>query len=198
MQYECQSASSALLAGFDSVWPAIELEPDVLYMDEGDILTSAGSAAGLDLCLEIIRKDFGASMANSVARRLGVSPHCEGGQARFVEKLVGDASTPWLSYLLDWVQNNLHKTITVDHLAAQAHMSKRTLNRRFAEATGTSPLDWVTKQRIGLAKDLLETTQISVEEVAEKCGFGSTSTLRHHFREEVKLSPNTHRSRFKN
>lgn len=181
-----------------TAYPTIELEPDVLYVDEGDILTSAGSAAGIDLCLHIIRKDFGVSIANAVARRLVVSPHREGGQAQFIEKPVGDASSPWLSYLLDWVQSNLHKTITVDHLAAQAHMSKRTLNRRFAEATGTSPLDWVTKQRIGFAKDLLETTQISVEAVAERCGFGSTATLRHHFRQVVKLSPNTYRARFQN
>jgi len=181
-----------------TAYPTIELEPDVLYVDEGDILTSAGSAAGIDLCLHIIRKDFGASIANAVARRLVVSPHREGGQAQFIEKPVGDASTPWLSYLLDWVQSNLHKVITVDDLAAQAHMSKRTLNRRFAEVTGTSPLDWVTKQRIGFAKDLLETSQISVEAVAERCGFGSTATLRHHFRQMVKLSPNTYRSRFQN
>jgi AraC family transcriptional activator FtrA len=177
-------------------FPAIQLQPDVLYVDEGDILTSAGSAAGIDLCLHIVRKDFGTLTANKVARRLVVSPHREGGQAQFIDKPVGDPSNPWISHLLEWVQARLQNPITIDQLAKQARMSKRTLSRRFAEATGTSPLDWMTGLRIRLAKDLLETTELSVEEVAEKCGFGSAPTLRHHFRTSVKLSPNAYRLRF--
>jgi AraC family transcriptional regulator, transcriptional activator FtrA len=177
-------------------FPLIKLQADVLYVDEQDILTSAGSAAGIDLCLHIIRKDFGTVVANKVARRLVVSPHPEGGQAQFIDKPVGDEANPWLSHLLDWAQMRLHKQITVGHLAKEAHMSKRTLTRRFDEATGTSPLNWITALRVRRPKDLLETTTLSVEEIAEQSGFGSAAVLRHHFRARVKLSPNIYRVRF--
>jgi AraC family transcriptional regulator, transcriptional activator FtrA len=178
-------------------FPDIQLQPDVLYVDEEDILTSAGSAAGIDLCLHIIRKDFGTKTVNTVARRLVVAPHREGGQAQFIDRPVGEQTNPWLSQLLDWVQVRLHTSITVEQLADQAHMSRRTLSRRFAETTGTSPLDWVTNLRIRRAKDLLETTKLSVEEVADQCGFGSAPTLRHHFRARVRLGPSSYRARFK-
>jgi len=177
-------------------FPEIQLQPDVLYVDEEDILTSAGSAAGIDLCLHIIRKDFGTKTVNSVARRLVVSPHREGGQAQFIDKPVGEQTSPWLSQLLEWVQVRLHTPLSVEQLAGQAHMSRRTLNRRFVETTGTSPLDWITSLRVRQAKDLLETTAISMEEIADRCGFGSAPTLRHHFRARVKLSPSTYRARF--
>jgi AraC family transcriptional regulator, transcriptional activator FtrA len=177
-------------------FPLIQLQPDVLYVDEEDILTSAGSAAGIDLCLHIIRKDFGTVVANKVARRLVVSPHREGGQAQFVDKPVGEEAHPWLSKLLDWTQTRLHLSVTVGQLAKEAHVSKRTLSRRFAETTGTSPLDWVSGLRVRRAKDLLETTKLSVEEIAEQCGFRSAAVLRHHFRRRVTLSPNTYRERF--
>jgi AraC family transcriptional regulator, transcriptional activator FtrA len=179
-----------------SAFPMIQLQPDVLYVDEGDILTSAGSAAGIDLCLHIIRKDFGTLTANKVARRLVVSPHREGGQAQFIDKPVGDQTNPWLTHLLDWAQVRLRDRITVTQLATRARMSKRTLSRRFAEVTGTSPLDWITALRVRHAKDLLETTALSMEEIADHCGFGSAPTLRHHFRARVKLSPNAYRARF--
>ncbi len=179
-----------------SAFPLIQLQPDVLYVDDGDILTSAGSAAGIDLCLHIIRNDFGTLIANNVARRLVVSPHREGGQAQFIDKPVGDQTSPWLAHLLEWVQVRLHNSITVEQLASQARMSKRTLSRRFAETTGNSPLDWITSLRVRRAKDLLETSALSVEEVADRCGFGSAPTLRHHFRTRVKLTPNSYRTRF--
>jgi len=178
-------------------FPLIQLQPDVLYVDEGDILSSAGSAAGIDLCLHIIRKDFGAVVANQVARRLVVPPHREGGQAQFIDKPVGEEAHPWLAQLLEWTSARIQKQITVERLASVAHVSKRTLSRRFAETTGTSPLDWVTGLRVRRAKDLLETTALSVEEIAEECGFGSSAVLRHHFRMRVKLSPNMYRSRFR-
>jgi AraC family transcriptional regulator, transcriptional activator FtrA len=177
-------------------FPLIQLQPDVLYVDEQDILTSAGSAAGIDLCLHIIRKDFGTVVANKVARRLVIPPHREGGQAQFIDKPVGEEAHPWLSHLLDWVQRRLHNQITVEQLASQARMSKRTLSRRFVATTGTSPLDWITSLRVRQAKDLLETTSLSVEEVADRCGFGSAPTLRHHFRTRVKVAPNTYRDHF--
>ncbi len=180
-----------------SAFPAIRLQPDVLYVDEGDILTSAGSAAGIDLCLHIIRKDFGTLTANKVARRLVVSPHREGGQAQFIEKPVDGQASPWLSPLLDWSQERLHNGITVAQLANRAGVSKRTLSRRFVETTGTSPLDWITALRVRRAKDLLETTMLSMEEIADRCGFGSAATLRHLFRARVKLSPNVYRARFR-
>jgi len=181
---------------FRAAFPLIHLQPDVLYVDEGDVLTSAGSAAGIDLGLHIIRKDFGTLIANKVARRLVVSPHREGGQAQFIDKPVGEQTSPWLSHLLEWAQVRLRERITVTQLAARTRMSKRTLSRRFAEVTGTSPLDWITALRVRRAKDLLETTALSMEEIADQCGFGSAPTLRHHFRERVKLSPNAYRSRF--
>jgi len=178
------------------MYPRVRLEPDVLYVDEGDILTSAGSAAGIDLGLHIIRKDFGTLAANAVARRMVVSPHREGGQVQFIDRPVSEQSSPWLAHLLDWVQARLGDPISVDQLARQAHTSKRTLSRRFADALGTSPLDWITNLRVRHAKDLLETTERSVEEIAADCGFGSAPTLRHHFRARVALSPNAYRRRF--
>lgn len=178
-------------------YPLIRLEPDVLYVDEQDIMTSAGSAAGIDLCLHIIRKDFGALIANRVARRLVVSPHREGGQAQFVDKPVGEQAHPWLAHLLEWTRKRLHERITIGQLSEEAHMSKRTLTRRFAETTGTSPLNWITTLRVQRAKDLLETTTLSIEEIAGQCGFGSAPVLRHHFRARIRLSPNLYRARFR-
>ena len=179
-----------------SAFPLVRIEPDVLYLDEGDILTSAGSAAGIDLCLHIIRKDFGAIAANTVARRAVVPPHREGGQAQFIDKPIGEAAHPWLSKLLHWAHGRLQGPITVAELARAAHTSKRTLSRRFTATTGVSPLQWITGLRVRRAKDLLETTTLSIEEVAQEAGFGSAAVFRHHFRMGVKVSPSTYRGRF--
>ena len=178
-------------------FPRVRLEPDVLYVDEGDLLTSAGSAAGIDLCLHIIRKDFGTEVANAVARRAVVSPHREGGQAQFIDMPVGEAANPWLSTLLHWVNARLDKRITIDQLADAAHVSPRTLTRRFASTTGTSPHQWITGLRVRRAKDLLETTTLSIEEVADASGFGSAALLRHHFHASVKVSPSSYRRLFR-
>jgi AraC family transcriptional activator FtrA len=177
-------------------YPEIQIQPDVLYVDEGRILTSAGSAAGIDLGLHIIRSDFGTLVANQVARRLVMPPHREGGQAQFIERPVGDEGSPWLSKLLEWVERHLTEDLTADRLARQACVSKRTLARRFVETTGTSPAAWVTGLRMARVKELLETTTLSVEEVADQCGFGSSFTLRHHFRKRLQTSPMAYRSRF--
>ncbi len=177
-------------------YPRVRIEPDVLYVDENEILTSAGSAAGIDLCLHIVRRDFGSRIANQVARRLVISPHREGGQAQFIERPVGNQDHPWLSTLLDWTQGHLHEELRLDRLAGMSRMSKRTLSRRFSQATGTSPGDWIAGLRVSRAKELLETTHLSIEEIADKCGFGSAPVLRHHFRERVRISPNAYRSRF--
>jgi AraC family transcriptional regulator, transcriptional activator FtrA len=179
------------------LYPQINVESDVLYVDEEDILTSAGGAAGIDLCLHIIRKDFGTVVANNVARHLVVSPHREGGQAQFIDKPVGEQAQPWLAHLLEWSEGNLHRDITIGRLALEANVSRRTLSRRFVEATGQSPHRWITSLRVRKGKDLLETTALSIEEIAEQCGFQSGALLRHHFREQVKISPRTYRDQFR-
>ena len=177
-------------------FPRIQVDPDVLYVDEGTVLTSAGSAAGIDLCMHLIRRDHGARVANAVARRLVMAPHREGGQAQFIPAPVGDEDRPWLAQLFDWVQRRLHEPLTIARMARQANMSTRTLARRFAETAGVSPGEWLIGLRIARAKDLLETSRRSVERVAVDCGFGSVGTLRHHFRQRVDMSPAAYRARF--
>jgi AraC family transcriptional activator FtrA len=178
-------------------YPRIIIDPDVLYVDEGSVLTSAGSAAGIDLGLHIIRRDHGARVANVVARRLVMPPHREGGQAQFVPSPVGDEERPWLARLFDWAQHHLDEPLPVERLAREACVSKRTLTRRFAETAGVSPTDWVIGLRVAKAKDLLETSTRSIEQIAVSCGFGSAATLRHHFRRRVQTSPASYRARFR-
>lgn len=175
-------------------YPDIQVDPDVLYVDEGDILTSAGSAAGIDLCLHIIRKDFGARVVNEVARRLVMAPHREGGQAQFIPQPVGDATEPWLSDLFQWTERHLHEPLTMSRLASIARMKPRTFFRRFSAMTGSSPADWLTGLRIARARDLLEMSNKSIERIAWECGFGSGATMRHHFRNRMKLSPASYRA----
>jgi len=179
------------------MYPGVKLEPDVLYVDEGSVLTSAGSAAGMDLGLHIVRRDFGARVANQVARRLIMPPHREGGQAQFIPAPVGDEERPWLAHLFDWAQRRLQDDLSVERLAKQALMSKRTLSRRFAEAAGVSPGEWVIGLRVSRAKDLLETSSKSIDQIATVCGFGSAASLRHHFRHRVQMSPAAYRARFR-
>ncbi|MDE1146906.1 MAG: transcriptional regulator FtrA [Azospirillaceae bacterium] len=177
--------------------PDIRVAADVLYVDEGSVLTSAGSAAGLDLCLHIVRRDHGARIANQVARRLVIPPHRDGGQAQFVEAPLADETAP-LSALFDWIRRNLDQDLPLARLAAQARMSERTLVRRFREAAGTSPKDWILGERLGRARTLLEATSLPLEQVAAECGFGSADTLRHHFRARLRTSPAAYRGRFAN
>ena len=175
--------------------PNVCLKPDVLYVDEGQVLTSAGSAAGIDLGLYIIRHDFGAEAANIVARRMIVPPHRDGGQAQFINRPVPDEGGR-LARVMDEVRGNLAANHDVDTLAKEAGMSVRTLHRRFQDATGMSPARWVAEERIKHAKDLLETTSLSVEQVSHHCGFGGAEVLRHHFRKSMGLSPQNYRRRF--
>jgi len=158
--------------------------------------TSAGSAAGIDLCLHIIRKDFGATIANLVAKRLVVPPHREGGQAQFVATPVQNDATHGLARLLDWAQANLHRALTVDALAAQARMSARSFARQFRAQTGTTPHRWLVHQRLLLAQNWLETTDDSVDRIAERVGLQTAATLRLHFRRTFKTSPTAYRRRF--
>jgi len=177
--------------------PAIEIAPDVIYVDEGDVLTSAGGAAGIDLCLHVIRRDFGPEAANKVARRLIVQPHREGGQAQFVDRPILPAREgARLSPLLDRLRTCLDEEHTVASLATASGMSVRTFLRRFKGATGLAPGAWLVAERISRARELLEETRSPIENVAMLSGFGSSATLRHHFRERVGISPTAYRARF--
>jgi AraC family transcriptional activator FtrA len=176
-------------------FPRIQVEPEVLYVDEGDLLTSAGSAAALDLSLHLIRRDFGPEMANAVARRAVVPAHRDGGQAQFIQSPLPEQGAT-LGKLLEWMRRHLEQPLPLSLLAERARMSERTLLRRFEEATGCSPKQWLTHERLSRARELLEGSNMAVERVADVCGFGSADTLRHHFRRSLKLSPARYRERF--
>lgn len=176
-------------------YPRIRIEPDVLYVDEGNLLTSAGSAAALDLSLHLIRRDYGPAAANTVARRAVIPAHRDGGQAQFIQSPM-PAEGATLGKLLEWMRRHLDRPLPLPELAERARMSERTLLRRFEEATGCSPKQWLTRERLNRARELLEGTDVPVERVADLCGFGSADTLRHHFRHHVKLSPARYRERF--
>ncbi len=177
-------------------FPRVRVEPDVLYIDEGRVLTSAGSAAGIDLCLHVIRKDYGARIANQVARRLVVAPHRDGGQAQFVPSAMPEDATRGLSTLTAWAQANLHRPLTVDALARHAHMSPRNFARRFREALGTTPHRWIVHQRLLAAQHRLETSADSIDRIAEAVGLQTAATLRQHFQRRLGTSPTAYRRRF--
>ncbi len=179
-----------------SRYPQVRVDPDVLYIDEGQILTSAGSAAGLDLCLHLIRRDFGAEIANQVARRLVIPPHRNGGQAQFLDSPVDRYERGPLSGVLERVQRLIHQPTTISEMARWAAMSERTFIRRFRATTGTTPGDWITHQRISRAKDLLERSSLAIDQVASRSGLGTAMTMRHHFRKRIGLSPIEYRKRF--
>jgi AraC family transcriptional activator FtrA len=183
------------VARLAAAYPNIRVEPDVLYIDEGQILTSAGSAAGLDLGLHLIRRDFGPAIANQVARRLVIPPHRDGGQAQFIDRPV-QAEGAALAGLFDWIRANLTEDLSIQRLARRASLSERTFLRRFAAATGTTPNDWITTARLARARELLERTDLSVERVATDSGFGTADTLRHHFRTRLRTSPQRYRDQF--
>lgn len=177
-------------------YPKVEVDPQVLYVDEGQVLTSAGSAAGLDLCLHLVRRDFGADVANQVARRLVIAPHRDGGQAQFLDRPVDDRERGPLAAVIERLHKQLDRQITVTDMAGWAAMSERTFIRRFRATTGMSPGDWLTDVRVTRARDLLESSGLGVEEIARRAGLGTATTLRHHFRQRVGLSPTEYRARF--
>ena len=177
-------------------YPRIRVEPDVLYVDEGSVLTSAGSAAGIDLCLHVVRSDYGAEIANQVARRLVVPPHRDGGQAQYVREPIRKPPATGLAPTLEWAVTRLRNGVTIDDLARRAGMSMRTFARRFVDETGTTPHRWLTHQRLIAAQRHLETTRDSVDEVAEAVGFETPETLRFHFRRAFGVSPMSYRKRF--
>lgn len=177
-------------------FPRVRVDPDVLYVDEGRLLTSAGSAAGLDLCLHLVRRDFGPAVANTVARRLVIPPHRDGGQAQFVERPVPPREGEPLARLIERVQRRPELDYDVAALARAAHMSVRTFLRRFKDATGGSPGEWLVAVRVDRARELLEGTRLNVEAIASRAGLGTAATLRHHFARRLGLSPTAYRARF--
>jgi AraC family transcriptional regulator, transcriptional activator FtrA len=178
-------------------YPAIEVIPDVLYVDEGNVLTAAGSAAGMDLSLHLIRRDWGAVAANSVARRLVVPSHRDGGQAQFIEAPVHEAKDDGrLGRVLDRMRAEPASDTTITTLARAAGMSRRTFLRRFKASTGSTPGTWLANLRLARARDLLASGTAAIEEVATAAGFGSAATLRHHFRRHMKVSPAVYRRQF--
>jgi AraC family transcriptional regulator, transcriptional activator FtrA len=177
-------------------YPKLKVDPNVLYVDAGQILTSAGSAAGLDLCLHLVRRDFGARIANQVARRLVLAPHRNGGQAQFIERPVQTSANGLFAAVIARISERLHEPHTVASLADAAAMSPRTFVRRFRDATGRPPLEWLIDARIERARELLESTDLTIEEIAARSGFGAAATLRHHFRRKVALTPIDYRGKF--
>ena len=177
-------------------FPRVTVEPDVLFVDEGDVLTSAGVAAGIDLCLHLVRKDLGAEAANAAARRVVVAPHRDGGQAQFIDRPVPDAVATGLEPTRAWALERLREPLTVEAMAAHAGYAPRTFARRFRQETGTTPLQWLLAQRVLHARRLLEQTDLPVEHVADHAGFGSAVNLREHFRRHVATTPTAYRRAF--
>ena len=179
-----------------SRFPNVRVEPDVLYVDEGSILTSAGSAAGIDLCLHIVRRDYGAEIANQVARRLVMPPHRDGGQTQYVRDPVPSEAAGGLAPVLEWAQAHLGKPWRVDDLARKAAMSGRTFARQFRLQTGTTPHQWLIHQRLLAAQRRLEKTDEAIDRIAEAVGLQTAATLRHHFSRVLGTTPSAYRQRF--
>jgi transcriptional regulator GlxA family with amidase domain len=179
------------------MFPAAKVDPSVLYVDEGAVITSAGTAAGIDACLYLVRKEQGSAVANAIARRMVVPPHRDGGQAQYVERPVAGPAADTLSEVIGWMERNLDQNVTVGQLADLASMSARTFARRFVQETGTTPQRWLTGQRILLAQQLLEETDETVDVVAARAGFGNATVLRHHFRAWRATTPHAYRRVFR-
>lgn len=177
--------------------PRVTVDPDVLYVDDDTVLTSAGKAAAMDLCLHLVRLDHGSAVANALARRLVVPPHRDGGQAQFVTTPVPAPGGHPLADLFPWAMSRLDRPLTVEDLARQARMSSRHLGRHFKSATGTTPLQWLLVQRIRRAQELLETTDDTVDAIAAATGMGTATTLRRHFHRTVGVPPDTYRRTFR-
>lgn len=184
------------IADLEREFPAVRIERDVLYVDEGDVLTSAGVCCGIDLCLHIVRRDVGAVTANRLARSLVAAPHRDGGQAQYVPAPVPVTGDTSLAGTRAWALQRLDQSLSVRELARHAGMSERNFMRRFAEETGTTPLQWLVNARLGLARELLETTGHSVDRVAGDCGLGTAANLRLHFRRALNTTPTAYRRAF--
>jgi AraC family transcriptional activator FtrA len=178
-------------------YPQVRVQPDALYIDEGQVITSAGSAAGLDMLLHLVRRDYGGAVANRVAQRLVVAPHREGGQAQFVPRPMPLDDSGRLTRLMDWMRQHPALPHTLRSLAERAAMSPRTLQRQFHDATGMAPYEWLVRERVAAARDMLEAqTALPIGRIAELAGFGSEESMRRHFRRIVLTSPAAYRDKF--
>lgn len=179
-----------------TMFPQIEVDPDVLFVQDGRIITSAGTAAGLDACLHLLRQEIGAELTNRVARRMVVPPQRDGGQAQFIDRPIAPVQSDSLSVVTGWAVENLREELTVDQLATRAHMSPRTFARRFKAEHGATPAAWLARQRIIQAQRMLERSERSLDEIAVECGFGSAAVLRQNFSRVLATTPTAYRARF--
>ena len=177
-------------------YPNIDVQPDHLYVDTGQVITAAGSAAGLDMLLHVVRRDYGARIGNLVAQRLVVAPHREGGQAQFLPRPMAQGEQGRLSKLMDWLRSHPERPHTVASMAERAAMSPRTLQRQFQQATGLGAVEWLIRERVALVKEMLEVPDVPLSQIAERAGFGSEESLRHHFRRLAATTPGAYRRRF--
>ncbi|MEW2624866.1 helix-turn-helix domain-containing protein [Streptomyces sp. NPDC048106] len=182
---------------FQRLFPRIRVDADVLFIDDGDVLTSAGVAAGIDLCLHMVRRDFGAAVANDVARRMVVPPHRDGGQAQYIARPVPDPQLATTTAARAWALARLHEPIQLRDLAEQEAMSVRTFTRRFREEVGVSPGQWLIQQRVERARQLLESTDLSMDQVARAAGFGTAQSMRQHLQQALGVTPTAYRRTFR-
>ncbi|MFA3876537.1 GlxA family transcriptional regulator [Streptomyces sp. MMCC 100] len=182
---------------FQRLFPKVRVDADVLFVDDGDVLTSAGVAAGIDLCVHIVRRDHGTAVANEVARRTVVPPHRDGGQAQYIERPVPDPQQSSTTGARAWALGRLHEPIQLRDMAAQESMSVRTFTRRFREEVGVSPGQWLTRQRVERARHLLESTALSVDQVARDAGFGTAQSMRQHMQTALGVTPTGYRRTFR-
>lgn len=178
------------------MYPSAKVDRNVLYVDDGNLITSAGTAAGIDACLHLVRRELGSEVTNVIARRMVVPPHRDGGQRQYIDQPIPVRCSEGFAPHLDWILANLERPHTVATLAKRASMSARTFARRFVEETGRTPMQWVTDQRVLYARRLLEETDLDVDRVADKSGFGTATLLRHHFRRVIGVTPTDYRRRF--
>ncbi|WP_371670719.1 helix-turn-helix domain-containing protein [Streptomyces sp. NBC_00289] len=182
---------------FQRLFPRIRVDPDVLFIDDGDVLTSAGVAAGIDLCLHMVRRDHGTAVANEVARRTVVPPHRDGGQAQYIHRPLPEPQLATTTTARAWALGRLHEPIQLRDMAEQEAMSVRTFTRRFREETGVSPGQWLTQQRVERARHLLESTDLSVDQIARDAGFGTAQSMRQHLQTALGVTPTAYRRTFR-
>ncbi|MEU9100446.1 helix-turn-helix domain-containing protein [Streptomyces sp. NPDC048361] len=182
---------------FQRLFPAVDVDPEVLFIDDGSVLTSAGVAAGIDLCLHIVRRDHGSAVANDVSRRTVVPPHRAGGQSQFIQRPVPEPQLATTTAARAWALGRLHEPIQLRDMAEQEAMSVRTFTRRFREEVGLSPGQWLTQQRVEHARQLLESTDLSVDAIARAAGFGTATSLRQHLQAALGVPPTAYRRTFR-
>src|SRR5689334_22169776 len=178
------------------MYPTARVDRNVLFVDDGNLITSAGTAAGIDACLHLVRRELGSAVTNAIARRMVVPPQRDGGQRQYIDQPIPVRCSEGFAPQLDWIVSNLHHPHTVATLARRANMSARTFARRFVEETGTTPMQWVTDQRVLYARRLLEESDMDIDQIADRSGFGTATLLRHHFRRIIGVSPSDYRRSF--